>query len=94
MAETLGLNRQEVQSEIETINKLATDVQRDSEQLIEVARRCVANGIQTEWGLQMMQQLEKFQGTQMADSIAEIKLQAAKLAEASEQATAYSQGQI
>ena len=93
MAE-LGLQREQIQSEIETINKLAADVQRDSEQLIEVARRCVQNGIQTEWGLQMMQQLEKFKGTQMADAINEIKLQAAKLSAASEQATAYSQGQI
>lgn len=94
MAETLGLNRQEVQAEIERISSLADKVQRDEEQLLQVARRAIDSGIQTEWGLQLKQQLEKFSSTQMAEAIQEIKLQAAKLSEASQEATAFSQGQI
>lgn len=92
MAEALGLNRQEVQAEVERINQLANDVQRDAEQLVTVLRKCVASGIQTEWGIALQAQLEKFNNTQMADAIAEIKLQSAKLLEATDVATSFSQG--
>lgn len=92
--ETLKLTGIEVKNEIEHINKLATDVQNDSQELIEVATRCIERGIQTEWAQAMLQNLRQFQNTKVSEAIADIKLQAQKLAEASEKATAFSQEQM
>lgn len=87
-----SLNREEVQAEVERINKLANDVQRDAEQLVSVLKRCVATGIQTQWGIELQAQLEKFTSTQTADAINEIKLEATKLLEATDVATTFSEG--
>lgn len=92
--ETLKLSSIEVKNEIEHINKLATDVQNDSQELIEVATRCIERGIQTEWAQNLLVELRQFQNGQVQEAIADIKLQAQKLAEASEKATAYSQEQM
>lgn len=93
MAETLTLTFAEVQSEVQNINTLADTVQQDADALLEVARKCVNRGIVTEWGSEMLSGLEKFQGTQMADAIAEIKKEASKLETIAQETAAYSQGQ-
>jgi hypothetical protein len=91
--ENLTLTFAEVQSEIENINALASTVQADSDNLMEVAKRCVNSGIVTEWGQEMLSGLQKFQGTQMADSIEEIKKEAKKLESISRATATYSQGE-
>ena len=91
MAQSILLNKEEVKAEVEHIKKLADDVQRDAEELINVLRRCVSKGIQTEWGVELQSQLEKFTSTQTADAIAEIKQEANKLVEATERYEALSQ---
>jgi len=92
MAQAILLNKEEVQAEVEHIKKLADDVQRDAEELVNVLRKCVAKGIQTEWGVELQAKLEKFTSTQTADAIAEIKLEANKLVAAAERYEAFSQG--
>ena len=91
--ENLTLTFAEVQSEIENINVLANTVQSDSEHLMEVAKKCINSGIVTEWGQELLSGLQKFQGTQMADSIEEIKKEARKLESISRATATYSQGQ-
>ena len=91
--ENLTLTFAEVQSEIENINALASTVQSDSENLMEVAKKCINSGIVTEWGQELLSGLQKFQGTQMADSIEEIKKEARKLESISRATATYSQGQ-
>lgn len=91
--ENLTLTFAEVQSEVENIKALASTVQSDSDNLLEVAKKCVNSGIVTEWGQEMLAGLQKFQGTTMADSIAEIKQEATKLEAIAQQTASYSQGQ-
>lgn len=91
--ENLTLTFAEVQSEIENINALASTVQSDSDNLMEVAKKCINSGIVTEWGQELLSGLQKFQGTQMADSIEEIKKEARKLESISRATATYSQGQ-
>lgn len=91
--ENLTLTFAEVQSEIENINALANTVQADSNNLMEVAKKCVNSGIVTEWGQELLAGLQKFQGTQMAESIEEIKKEARKLESISRATATYSQGQ-
>ena len=91
MGQSLVLDRQKVQEEVAAINELAEDVKRKSEALAQTVNRCVAAGIQTTWGIELQAHLNKFNNTQMADAINEIKFQASKLAESIETATAYSE---
>ena len=91
--ENLTLTFAEVQSEIETINALANTVKTDSDNLMEVAKKCVNSGIVTEWGQDFLSGMQKFQGTQMADGIEEIKKEARKLESISQATATYSRGE-
>ncbi len=92
--ETIKLTGIEVQNEIENIKKLASDVEASSSELIEVASRCIERGIQTEWAQSLKESLRQFQNTKVSEAITDIKLQAQKLAEAQEQAAAFSREQM
>ena len=93
MAEALRLNIAELREEVENINRLANEVDKAVKTLQEEINKCVAAGIQTEWGIRLKDQLTGFNSNDMVDAINEIKLQAAKLTASEELTVKMSQGQ-
>ena len=94
MAE-LGLQRAEVQAEVNNINSLANKVEDDTRALVEVARKISAQGIQgVDWyDGTFSSMLQKLETNKVSDAIAEIKLQAEKLVSISERSEAFSSDQ-
>lgn len=94
MAE-LGLQRAEVQAEVNNINSLANKVEDDTRALVEVARKISAQGIQgVDWyDGTFSSMLQKLETNKVSDAIAEIKLQAEKLVSISERSEAFSNDQ-
>ncbi len=80
MAE-LGLERQQVEAEVENINKLANKVKEDANNLVLVAQKISAQGIQgVDWyDGTFSEMIRKLQGNKVADAVEEIKAQANKL---------------
>lgn len=94
MAE-LGFNRAEVQAEVSKINTLANKVDEDAKNLVAVAKKISAKGIQgVDWyDGNFSQMLAKLEGNRVSDAVAEIKLQAQKLVGVSETSAAFSADQ-
>ena len=90
MAE-LGLNQAAVQAEVDKINKLASTVDDDAKNLIAVAKKISAKGIQgVEWyDGTFSQMLNKLESNKVSEAVAEIKLQAQKLVGISESGASF-----
>ena len=50
----------EVQSEIETIQKLVGQVSSAADELLEVTQKCITRGIQTQWALTLNNNLRQY----------------------------------
>lgn len=94
MAE-LGFNRAEVEQEVNHINDLANKVQKDAEDLVAVAKKISAQGIQgVDWfDGTFSSMLNKLEGNKVSEAVAEIKLQAKKLVDIGQSSTAFSTNQ-
>lgn len=94
MAE-LGFNRAEVEAEVNKINTLASKVDEDARNLVAVAKKISAKGIQgVNWyDGTFSQMIARLEGNKVADAVAEIKLQANKLVSVSETSAAFSADQ-
>lgn len=94
MAE-LGFQRAEVQAEVNNINNLANKVDEDARNLVAVAKKISAKGIQgVDWyDGAFSQMLAKLEGNRVSEAVAEIKLQAQKLVSVSETSTSFSTNQ-
>ena len=94
MAE-LGIHSSEVQAEINNINSLANKVDDDAKELVAVAKKISAKGIQgVDWyDGTFSNMLNKLENNKVSDAVAEIKFQAQKLVGISETSTAFSTNQ-
>jgi len=91
MAE-LGFNRAEVEQEVNHINDLANKVQKDAEDLVTVAKKISAQGIQgVDWfDGTFSSMLNKLEGNKVSEAVAEIKLQARKLVDIGQSSNTFS----
>lgn len=91
----IGLRVEEVQNEVNKINTLAKSVEDNARELVNVARKISAKGIQGfNWYNDTFQQmLAKLEGNKVAEAVAEIKLQGQKLVQITESTVAYSNNQ-
>ena len=91
MAE-LGIERQQVQAEVETIIKLANQVKQDAANLSSVAKQISAKGIQNVgwYDGTFSQIIAKLENNKVADAVDIIRAQANKLVGISEQSAAFS----
>ena len=91
MAESLYVNREELQAEVSHIQELASNVQTATDELITKLKEC-AEGMQTEWAAELRARLQNFNSTTASDAIVEIKYQATKLLNIETEAIAVDQG--
>ena len=69
----------EVKKTIDTIRTLTKQLDADAIELKEVAQKCVASGIQADFGREILQKLEHYYDADMTDNMKEMDNQAAKL---------------
>ena len=69
----------EVKNTIDTIRALTKQLDADAIELKEVAQKCVASGIQADFGREILQKLEQYYDADMSDNMKEMDKQAVKL---------------
>ena len=87
---TTHLSYGEVKSEVETIQRLVEQVNKAADELMEVTQKCIIRGIQTKWALTLHQNLTHYYDADMKDAMSDMKKQAVKLTELSEEAEKFS----
>lgn len=88
--QVLKLTQDQVRTEIDHINGLANNMQNAIEELDQAINNCMARGLETGWAQTTLAKMRGEQKTRVTEAIAEIKLQATKLAEIGAEAGIYS----